>query len=224
MCNFVNVEFFSVYIFIPLYHNSLFMSAVFPFFRIEFTSLCLRRFLNILTGLKAGKRPRLPWIDSNLSYVMSVELFRYITDDKQQVIYDKFHYRKDSIEKEIEKLFTGCVIYCSGYYEAVKFWRIEAYCSHLDCRNYRLIAQYETPNLFKVSFDRPHPKHQISICRQIRLYERDKAKDALEQVMPNTFRIKLLNDADKQLIESGNFEEVASIDVFQKIRSEALSR
>lgn len=123
---------------------------------------------------------------------MSVELFNDITNYKQEIIRERFFYRKDSIGIEISKLFPGCVIYVQEPYEAKIFCRIQAYCSHLSCRNYRLIAEYKTPNVFCVSFDKPEPVHVQKVARQVRRYERDQEEETLLTVMPNTYRVQQL--------------------------------
>lgn len=154
---------------------------------------------------------------------MSTELFNYITDENQQIIAENFKYRKHSIGIEMSKLFPGCVIYADKYYEAQAFWRIQAYCSHLGCRNYRFIADYKTPNLFEVEFDRPDPVHIKPVSRQLRNYERDKIKQTSTD-MPNLRRVKAINASNKDIIRKGDYNGIVSLGVLQKCRTEALAK
>lgn len=105
---------------------------------------------------KASHRPRGEWINTYIKYTMSEEIYDYICcPNTKRVIRDKFKYRMCSISKEVSHCFPGCVINVQDYYEANKhsYWRIPAYCTHLDCRNYKLLANFSNPRVFEVFVD-----------------------------------------------------------------------
>lgn len=107
----------------------------------------------------------------------------------------EFQYRKDSIGKEISRCFPGCVIYVERYYDAKKhkFWRIQAYCSHLACRNYRLIATYNNPKVFEISVDMPEICHKTPLARQIRRFERDQQQQVSLSNLPSSSLVSSVN-------------------------------
>lgn len=153
---------------------------------------------------------------------MSPQLFSDITDDNQNVIHSKFLYRKDSIGIEMSQLFPGCVIHVQvPYYEAKTFWRIQGYCSHLLCRNYRFVASYGNPTVFRISYDKPQQIHALALARQIRRFERDEEKKVAKYVMPSKRRVELLNQLVADTAVAGS-NEAPSLKVFQKIHHESL--
>lgn len=156
---------------------------------------------------------------------MSSDLLQFFFDEGTQTLdKEKFLYRKDSVAIEINRLFEGCVIYVErAPYQAKSFWRIQAYCTHKNCRKFRLIASYDDRRKFKVFVDKLEPTHTQAIARQIRRYERDQQRSALTTVLPNQLRQRDLRGINDDEVASGSYGDVVSLDVYQKIRQEALA-
>lgn len=157
---------------------------------------------------------------------MSKEVYDDIHCPKNGVAKEKYNYRKCSIGTEVSKCFPGCVIYVQAFYMAMKhgYWRIPGYCSHLNCRNYKLVANLSNPRVFTVFVDHPEVAHVRPISRQVRQYDRQVMEDELQKELPNTYVARLVNKTSKELIAAGSYGVIVSQHVAEKVRSKATQR
>lgn len=138
--------------------------------------------------------------------------------------HEQFLYRKDSIGIEISALFPGCVIYIDKYSPCIHYWKLRAYCAHIGCRKYILTARRSDPRRFTIQVDSMTTHHLKPLSRQLRRYERDQAAEELEKQMSKKVLATKTNSADAAVIAAGNYQQVMSVDVYQKVRSEALQK
>ncbi len=153
---------------------------------------------------------------------MSDQLFDIVFENKR--ITKEFYNRKDSIAIEINELFSGCVIYIDKINQAKSYFVIRAYCAHTNCRKYYLRAYYTNLKTFEISVSSPNIIHLQPLTRQVRRYERQKKQEKLLKDFAVSVRENDVIATNKGVIKLGNFQGVASIEVYDKIRQEALSQ
>lgn len=97
-----------------------------------------------------------------------------------------------------------------------------AYCTHRNCRNYKLISKFSDPQEFTVYYDSEEVTHDAPVAAQVRGYERDQMREALRLELPNTYLAKCVTNTSPDVIAAGSYGNIVSENVIKKVRSEAL--